>query len=57
MVFPFMSLLALGYMCTRLAVLANTQNVIPCLEEDEDGKQSSAYDILTAPDASEQRAQ
>lgn len=40
--------LALGHICTRFAVLAKVRNVVPCLEEDEDGKQSSAYDILTA---------
>jgi cohesin complex subunit SA-1/2 len=40
--------LALGHICTRFAVLAKVRNLAPCLEEDEGGKQSSAYDILTA---------
>ena len=40
--------LALGHICTRFAVLAKARNLVPCLEEDEGGKQSSAYDILTA---------
>jgi len=40
--------LALGHICTRFAVLAKVRNLVPCLEEDEGGKQSSAYDILTA---------
>lgn len=40
--------LTLGHICTRFAVLAKVRNLVPCLEEDEGGKQSSAYDILTA---------
>ena len=40
--------LALGHICTRFAVLAKVRNLVPCLEEDEGGKQSSAYDIFTA---------
>jgi cohesin complex subunit SA-1/2 len=40
--------LALGHICTRFAVLAKVRNLVPCLEEDEGGKQSSAYNILTA---------
>jgi len=40
--------LALGHICARFAVLAKVRNLVPCLEEDEGGKQSSAYDILTA---------
>jgi len=40
--------LVLGHICTRFAVLAKVRNLIPCLEEDEGGKQSSGYDILTA---------
>lgn len=40
--------LALGHICTRFAVLAKARNLVLCLEEDEGGKQSSAYDILTA---------
>lgn len=38
--------LVLGHICTRFAVLAKIRNLVPCLEEDEDGKQSSAYDIF-----------
>lgn len=40
--------LALGHICTRFAVLTKVRNLVPCLEEDEGGKQSSAYDILNA---------
>lgn len=40
--------LALGHICTRFAVLAKVRNLVPYLEEDEGGKQSSAYDIFTA---------
>lgn len=40
--------LALGHVCARFAVLAKVRNLVPCLEEDEGGNQSSAYDILTA---------
>lgn len=40
--------LSLGSICTRFAVLAKVRNLVPCLEEDEGGKQSSAYDILAS---------
>ena len=40
--------LALGHICTRFAVLTKVRNLVSCLEEDEGGKQSSAYDILNA---------
>lgn len=40
--------LTLAHTCTRFAVLAKVRNLVPCLEEDEGGNQSSAYDIFTA---------
>ena len=40
--------LVLGHICARFAVLAKVRNLVPCLEEDEGGKQSSAHDIFTA---------
>ena len=46
--FPEDESLALGHICARFAVLAKVRNLVPCLEEDEGGMQSSAYDILTA---------
>ena len=40
--------LALGAWCTRLSVLAGTRNMTVWTEEDEGGKQSSAWDIVNA---------
>jgi cohesin complex subunit SA-1/2 len=40
--------IALGALCTRLAVLAGTRDMSAWMEEDEGGKQSSAWDILSA---------
>ncbi|KAF8153202.1 hypothetical protein B0H34DRAFT_800432 [Crassisporium funariophilum] len=40
--------LALSGWCTRLTVLAGTRNMTAWIEEDEGGKQSSAWDIITA---------
>lgn len=40
--------LALGAWCTRLAILAGTRNMTLWIEEDEGGKQSSAWDIVNA---------
>ena len=40
--------LALSALCTRLAVLAGTRNMTTWTEEDEGGKQSSAWDIINA---------
>jgi cohesin complex subunit SA-1/2 len=40
--------LALSAWCTRLAVLAGTRNMTVWTEEDEGGKQSSAWDIVNA---------
>ena len=40
--------LALTAFCTRLTVLAGTRNMTAWIEEDEGGKQSSAWDILSA---------
>lgn len=40
--------LALSAWCTRLAVLAGTRNMTAWTEEDEGGKQSSAWDIVNA---------
>ena len=46
--FPEDESLALGHICARFAVLAKVRNLVQCLEEDEGGMQSSAYEILTA---------
>lgn len=40
--------LALTAICTRLAALAGTRDMIGWMEEDEGGKQSSAWDIISA---------
>lgn len=40
--------LSLSALSTRLAVLAGTRNMTAWIEEDEGGKQSSAWDILNA---------
>ena len=40
--------LALSAWCTRLSVLAGTRNMTVWTEEDEGGKQSSAWDIVNA---------
>jgi cohesin complex subunit SA-1/2 len=40
--------LALSAWCTRLAVLFGTRDMTLWMEEDEGGKQSSAWDILNA---------
>jgi len=40
--------LALSALCTRLAVLAGTRNMTTWTEEDEGGKQSSAWNIINA---------
>ena len=40
--------LALSALCTRLAVLAGMRNMTTWTEEDEGGKQSSAWDIINA---------
>jgi hypothetical protein len=40
--------LSLGALCTRLAVLAGTRDMSAWIEEDEGGKQSSAWDIISA---------
>jgi len=40
--------LALSAWCTRLAVLSGTRNMTAWTEEDEGGKQSSAWDIINA---------
>ncbi|KAG5728111.1 Cohesin subunit psc3 [Termitomyces sp. T112] len=40
--------LALSSLCTRLAVLFGSRNMTTWIEEDEGGKQSSAWDILNA---------
>jgi cohesin complex subunit SA-1/2 len=40
--------LTLTHICSRLAVFAKIRNMISWLEEDEGGKQSSAWDIISA---------
>ncbi|KDR77313.1 hypothetical protein GALMADRAFT_267467 [Galerina marginata CBS 339.88] len=40
--------LALSAWCTRLAILSGTRNMSSWIEEDEGGKQSSAWDIINA---------
>jgi cohesin complex subunit SA-1/2 len=40
--------LSLGAVCMRLAVLAGTRNMTAWIEEDEGGKQSSAWIIVNA---------
>lgn len=40
--------LALTAICSRLAVLAGTRNMTAWIEENEGGKQSSAWDIISA---------
>lgn len=39
---------ALGATCARLATLAGTRDMTSWMEEDEGGKQSSAWDIISA---------
>jgi cohesin complex subunit SA-1/2 len=39
--------LSLGALCTRLAVLAGTRDMSAWIEEDEGGKQSSVWDIIS----------
>ncbi|KAL0946186.1 hypothetical protein HGRIS_012447 [Hohenbuehelia grisea] len=41
-------ILSLGALCTRLAVLAGMRDLTSWTEEDEGGKQSSAWDIISA---------
>ncbi|KAK7678058.1 hypothetical protein QCA50_018999 [Cerrena zonata] len=40
--------LALSAVCSRIATLAGTRDMISWMEEDEGGKQSSAWDIVSA---------
>ncbi|KAI0074611.1 hypothetical protein K474DRAFT_1765478 [Panus rudis PR-1116 ss-1] len=40
--------LALSAICARIAALAGTRNMVSWMEEDEGGKQSSAWDIILA---------
>ena len=40
--------LALGSICARVSVLAGTRDMTAWIEEDEGGKQSSAWDIIGA---------
>lgn len=40
--------LALTAICTRLAALVGNRDMIAWMEEDEGGKQSSAWDIISA---------
>lgn len=40
--------LALTAICARLATLAGTRDMIAWMEEDDGGKQSSAWDIISA---------
>ncbi|RDB23493.1 Cohesin subunit psc3 [Hypsizygus marmoreus] len=40
--------LSLSALCTRLAVLFGTRNMTAWMDEDEGGKQSSAWDIISA---------
>ncbi|KAG6811622.1 hypothetical protein H0H92_006586 [Tricholoma furcatifolium] len=40
--------LSLTALCTRLTVLFGSRNITPWIDEDEGGKQSSAWDILNA---------
>jgi cohesin complex subunit SA-1/2 len=40
--------LALGGTCARICVLAGSRDMCAWMEEDEGGKQSSAWDILSA---------
>lgn len=40
--------LALTAICARLATLAGTRDMVAWMEEDEGGKQSSAWDIISA---------
>lgn len=40
--------IALAAICSRLATLAGTRDVTAWMEEDEGGKQSSAWDIVNA---------
>jgi cohesin complex subunit SA-1/2 len=39
---------ALSHICARLAIFAKIRNMISWIEEDEGGKQSSAWDIVSA---------
>lgn len=40
--------ISLGAICARLATLAGTRDMTAWMEEDEGGKQSSAWDIVSA---------
>lgn len=40
--------LSLGALCSRLTVLAGTRDMTAWIDEDEGGKQSSAWDIISA---------
>lgn len=40
--------LSLGALCTRLAVLSGNRDLTAWTEEDEGGKQSSVWDIISA---------
>ena len=40
--------ISLGAICARLATLAGTRDMTTWMEEDEAGKQSSAWDIVSA---------
>jgi cohesin complex subunit SA-1/2 len=40
--------ITLGAICSRLAVLFGNRNMTAWMEEDEGGKQSSAWDIVSA---------
>ena len=48
MMFSEDEVLALSAWCMRLSVLAGARNMTSWIEEDEGGKQSSAWDILSA---------
>ncbi|KAI6126831.1 hypothetical protein F5141DRAFT_1083660 [Pisolithus sp. B1] len=41
-------IIALGAVCTRMCVLAGSRDLTSWMEEDEGGKQSSAWDIVSA---------
>lgn len=41
-------MLSLGALCTRLAVLSGNRDLTAWTEEDEGGKQSSVWDIISA---------
>lgn len=41
-------LITLGAICSRIAVLFGTRDITAWMEEDEGGKQSSTWDIVSA---------